>query len=142
VLAAVADSLGYGATLRAAAREIERANFDPELRLYEDIYRVFEALGIDRIWTSELVQALREIEDAPWASLTNDVLYDRLYRRGVDFKTIWKIGPDGKRRSNKGFMRAQLEPVWCELLGHVGTQSSKIIRLPRHKRGTGGTHDE
>src|SRR5262249_48411537 len=40
-LAAVADSLGYGATLRAAAVVVEAANFDPKLRLYADLHRVF-----------------------------------------------------------------------------------------------------
>src|SRR5262249_28645941 len=33
VLAAIADNLGYGATLRAAAVAIEAANFDPEIQL-------------------------------------------------------------------------------------------------------------
>src|SRR5262249_13084100 len=70
VLIAVADSLGYGATLRAAAIAIERAGFDPEAGLYEAIHQVFEQLQVDRIWVSELMQALREIENSPWASLT------------------------------------------------------------------------
>jgi len=140
VLAAVADSLGYGATLRAAAIAVEAAGFDPEIRLYEDIYRVFEQRQTDSLWTVELVQALSEIEDAPWASLTNDMLYDKLYRKGIEKRTVWKINAAGGRRSNKGFYRAQFEKVWRELLGHTEAQSSKIIRLPRHKRGTGEAH--
>jgi hypothetical protein len=52
-LAAVADSLGYGATLRAAAVAIEAANFDPEIQLYQDIYSVFERLQVDRLWSDE-----------------------------------------------------------------------------------------
>jgi len=136
VLVAIGDALGYGATLRAAAIAVEAANFDPEVRLYEDLYQVFEQRQADGLWTSEIVQVLSEIEDGPWASLTNDVLYDMLYRKGIDKKTVWKTSADGTRRSNKGFYRWQFEPVWRELFGHTETQSSKIIHLPRHKRGT------
>jgi hypothetical protein len=139
-LIAIGDALGYGATLRAAAIAVEAVGFDLEIKLYEDIFNVFERRQTDRFWTGELVQALREIEDAPWASLTNDTLYDVLYRKKIDFKSVWKIEADGKRRSNKGFMRAQFESVWHDLLGHTEAQSNKIIRLPRHKRGTGGAH--
>jgi hypothetical protein len=141
VLIAIGDALGYGATLRAAAVAVEEASFDPEIRFYEDTYIVFEQLQTDRLWTSELVQALSEMEHGLWAALTNDALYARFYRKGIDYRTVWKIGADGKRRSNKGFHRWQFEPVWRDLLGHAETQSSKIIRLPRHKRGTGEAHD-
>jgi hypothetical protein len=140
VLIAIGAALGYGATLRAAAIAVEKASFDPEVRFYEDIYHVFEQRQADGLWASELVQALSEIEDAPWATLTNEVLYDRLYRKGIEYRTVWKAGADGKRRSNRGFYRKQFEPIWRELLGHAETQSNKIIRLPRHKRGTGETH--
>ena len=141
VLAAVADSLGYGATLRAAAVAIEAENFDAEIQLYQDIFLVFERLQVDRLWASELVQALRETNDM-WVSLTTSALYERLWKRGIEYRTIWKLGAGAKRQSNKGFMREQFVPVWRELLGHSETQSSKIIRLPRHKLGTGGTHDQ
>jgi len=141
VLIAIGDALGYGATLRAAAIAVEEASFDPEIRFYEDTYIVFEQLQTDRLWTGELVQALGEMDHGLWASLTNDALYDRVYRKGIDYRTVWKIGADGKRRSNKGFHRWQFEPVWRDLLGHTEAQSAKIVRLPRHKRGTGEAHD-
>jgi hypothetical protein len=136
VLIAIADSLGYGATLRAAAVMVEEAGFDPEVKFYEDLHRVFARRG-DGLWTSEIVQAMNEMEHGRWASLTNTALYDRLYRKRIDPKTIWKVGTDGKRRSNKGFAPEQFEPVWREFgIGHSGTHNSKIIRLPRHKSGT------
>jgi hypothetical protein len=105
---------------------------------------VFERLQVDRLWTSELLQALKEIEDSPWASLTTNELYDRLYRRGIDYKTVWKTNAHGVRRSNNGFYRKQLEAVWRELLGvgHTDTHSNKIIQIAAHKRHTGGTHDD
>jgi hypothetical protein len=140
VLVAIGDALGYGATLRAAAVAVEAASFDPELRLYEDLYRVFERRQESALWIGEIMQALGEIEDAPWASLTNDTLYSMLWRKGIDRKSVWKTSADGTRRSNKGIYRRQLEPVWREL-GYEAqqAQSSKIIHLPRHKPGTGGT---
>jgi len=52
VLIAIGDALGYGATLRAAAIAVEEASFDPEIRLYEDTYIVFEQLQADHLWTS------------------------------------------------------------------------------------------
>jgi hypothetical protein len=134
-LAEVADSLGYGATLRAAAVAIEAANFDPEIQLYQDIFLAFERPQVDRFWINELVQALKEINDR-WAALTNSALYEQLWKRGIEYRTVWKTSASGERRSNKGFMRSQFEPVWRELLGHGETHSNKIIRLPRHKRGT------
>ena len=136
-LAAIADALGYGATLRAAAVAIEAANFDPELRLYDDLYQIFERRQQDSgLWISEIMQALAEIEDGPWGSLTRDKLYDLLDRRGIEKRNVWKV-IDGKRRSNGGIYYKQLEPVWRELgIGAQQAQSSKIIRLPRHKRGT------
>src|SRR5262245_23371545 len=58
VLVAIGDALGYGATLRAAAVAVEAANFDPGIRLYQDVLWIFEQRQVDRLWTSELVQAL------------------------------------------------------------------------------------
>jgi len=139
VLAGIGDVLGYGATLRAAAVAVEAASFDPELRLYEDLYQVFECRQESALWIGEIMQALGEIEDGPWGSLTNDMLYSMLWRKGIDRKTVWKTSRDGTRRSNKGIYRKQLEPVWREL-GYEAQQAqpSKIIRLPRHKSGTEG----
>src|SRR5262249_10573536 len=42
VLIAIGDALGYGATLRAAAVAVEAANFDPQLRIYEDLHGNFK----------------------------------------------------------------------------------------------------
>jgi hypothetical protein len=139
-LVAIGDALGYGATVRAAAVAIEAANFDPELRFDEDLYAVFEQRRQESgLWIDEIIQGLSDIEDGPWGSLTRDMLYDLLYRRAIEKRTVWKVGADGRRRSNKGIYRKQLEPLWREL-GYEAqqAQSSKIIRLPRHKSGTEG----
>src|SRR5262249_39730016 len=138
VLAAIADAFGYGATLRAAAVAIEAENFDPELRLYDDLYEVFKQQPQESgLWLSDIIQALGDIEDGLWASLTRDRVKDFFYQRHIEPRNVWKVFADGKRRSNKGIYRKQLEPVWREL-GYQAqqAQSSKIIRLPRHKAGT------
>jgi hypothetical protein len=141
-LAAVADSLGYGATLRAAAVAIEAAGFDPEIQLFQDIHSVFERRQVDRLRTGELVQSLKEISDM-WASLTNRMLYDQLWKKGIDYRTVWKISADGSRESGNGFYCKQFEAIWHELgIRHTDTQSRKIIRIAAHKRHTGDTHDE
>jgi hypothetical protein len=142
-LIAIGDALGYGATLRAAAIAVEAANFDPELRFDEDLFSVFEQRQQESgLWIDEIIQALADIDDGPWGSLTRDLLYDLLYRRGIEKRTVWKVGADGGRRSNKGVYRKQLEPLWREL-GYAAqqAQANKIIRLPRHKSGTGEAHE-
>src|SRR5262245_41597629 len=139
-LVAIGDALGYGATLRAAAIATEAANFDPKIGLYEEILRMFEQWRLDRCWTSEITQALNEVDGGPWGSLTNSGLYDLLYPDDIGPVTVWKTGAGGRRSSNKGFYRRQFEQVWRELLGDTEAQSSKIIRLPRHKLGTGEAH--
>jgi hypothetical protein len=141
-LAAVADSLGYGATLRAAAAVIEAANFDPEIQLYQDAYLVFQRLQVDRLWANELVQSLKEISDM-WASLTNSALYDQLWKKSIEYRTVWKVSADGSRKSSNGFLREQFEAIWRELgIEHTDTQSRKIIQIAAHKSHTRGTHDE
>ena len=141
-LAAVADSLGYGATLRAAAVAIEAANFDPEVQLYQDICSVFEQRQIDRQWVNELVQALKEINDI-WASLTSSKLNDELWKQGIEPRSVWKVAADGTRKCNNGFVREQFERVWREFgITHTDPQSSKIIRIAAHKRPTGDPHDD
>jgi hypothetical protein len=138
-LAAVADSLGYGATVRAAAVAIEAAGFDPEIQLYQDIHLVFQQRQVDRLWTDELVQSLKEISDM-WASLTNSALYDQLWKKSIEYRTVWKVSADGSRKSSNGFLREQFEPVWRELgIEHTDTQSRKIIQIAAHRGHTGGT---
>src|SRR5215469_2957712 len=70
------ETLGYGATLRAAAIAVEAANFDPELRFDEDLYSVFEQRQESALWIDEIIEALSDIEDGPWGSLTKDLLHD------------------------------------------------------------------
>jgi Protein of unknown function (DUF3631) len=154
-LIAVADSLGYGATVRALALAMDRQIKDPVTELMFDSFRVFQQLG-DHIWTPEYLEALHQLEDAKWDEyrgangmgelhrITRAELYDLLEVKGVYSKSVWK----GKRgeggKSAKGFEHKQFEPIWAAL-GVTPAQTNKIISLPRYKQrhagGTGGTGD-
>src|SRR5262245_33009486 len=62
VLIAIGDALGYGATLRAAAVAVEAANFDPQLRNYEDLHGIFQQRQEAGLWEDDILQALADIE--------------------------------------------------------------------------------
>src|SRR5215831_4266062 len=147
----IADTLGYGATARAAAMALHRPSDDPVILLLFDSRRIFVQRGTDRIWTPELLEALHGLEDGHWDEfwginedgdvhkLKKSELYALLKTKSIMSQTIPK-NIDGQRVFNKGFYAKQFEPVWQDLLGDTLAQSSKIISLPRHaKRHTGGT---
>jgi hypothetical protein len=141
----IAETLGYGATTRAAAMALCRPSEDPVTRLLSDIRRIFVQRGIDRIWTSELLEALHRLEDAHWDEfwgidenedvhkLRKSELYALLKTKSLMSVTVSKT-IDGRRVFNKGFYAKQFEPLWQELFGDTLAQPSKIIRLPRHAK--------
>ena len=143
----VADSLGYGATARAVALRLHHHNVELEVTLLADIRRIFEQLGIDRIWTDELLRALHQLEDAAWDEfwglddneephkLRKGELYRLLRKKGICSRSVQRTFGE-RRKSRKGFLREQFEPLWSELFG-TSAHPSKIIRLTRHKGGTG-----
>jgi len=143
VLIAIGDALGYGATLRAAAVAVEAANFDPQLRIYEDLHGIFKQRQEAGLWEDDILQALADIEHGFWSSLTKATFRDLLYPEGIERRTVWKDVGGGKRKSNKGYRYEQFEPVWRKL-GYEAqqAQSGKIIKLVGHKAGTGEAHDE
>jgi hypothetical protein len=154
VLIEIAETLGYGETARAAALAIHQPSDDPVVRLLFDIRTIFEQRAIDRIWTSELLRALYELENAKWDEfwglkgdkdphkLHKGELYRLLRTKKIQSRTVWKIGVGGRKSAN-GFLREQFEAVWRQLFPDTPTQSSKIIALPRHrKQHTGGTGED
>jgi hypothetical protein len=141
----IAETLGYGATARAAAMALYRPSEDPVIRLLFDIRRIFIQREIDRIWTSELLPALHGLEDAHWDEfwgidenegvhkLRKSELYALLKTKSLMSVTVSKT-IDGRRVFNKGFYAKQFEPLWRDLFGDTLAQPSKIIRLPRHAK--------
>ena len=146
-LVEIANSLGYGETARAIARRLSHDSVEMEIVLLADIQRIFEQHSIDRIWTDELLLALHQLEDAPWDEfwglddneephkLRKGELYRLLRRKGIRSRSVQRARGE-HRESRKGFLREQFEPVWAELFG-TSAHPSKIIRLTRHKGGTG-----
>ena len=146
-LVEIATSLGYGVTARAIALRLHRHNIELEVVLLADIQRVFEQHNLDRIWTDELLAALHQLEGSSWDEfwgledneephkLRKGDLYRLLRRKGIRSRSVQRVCGE-HRESRKGFLREQFEPVWAELFG-TSAHPSKIIRLTRHKSGTG-----
>lgn len=67
ILLSIADDLGHGEDARAAAIALcaNRPDEDPGVILLNDI-RVFDTMGVDRISSLALVEALHAIEDGLW----------------------------------------------------------------------------
>jgi hypothetical protein len=147
VLLAIADNLGYGEPARRAAVTLSanRPDEDPGVTLLTDIRTVFQALGVDRIASLALVEALIGLDDGLWnewrgpnddrppRKLTQGELSRLLRPFGIRSKTIWPARRRPGDKSSRGYLSSQFEKAWrayCPL-PDTPTQPSKIIRLPR-----------
>jgi Protein of unknown function (DUF3631) len=142
----IADTLGYGSTAYAAALALHRPNEDPVVRLLLDTYTIFEQRSDDRIWISEYLDALYTVEGSVWTEfwglddsadphkLRRSELLRMWRTKNIRSRAVWRPADHGqKRRDERGFLREQFEPVWAQHFGTTPPQSSKIIRLTRHK---------
>ena len=122
-LLAIADLAGGGWPERARRAAVElsagkRADDDSVgVRLLADIRRAFDERGLDRLATSELLEALRADEEAPWADwsgkpLSARVLGDKLKPYGVRSRSVRL--DDGS--TPKGYRREQFEDAWSRYL--------------------------
>lgn len=83
-------------------------------RLLADIYTVFE--DKDRIASKDLLQALHELEEAPWADWFGRPLSaSKLNRLLHDFAIRSRVVRFGDRTA-KGFVREQFEDAWARYL--------------------------
>jgi hypothetical protein len=146
VLIEIADTLGYGSTAYAAALALHRPNEDPAVRLLLDTYTIFEQRNADRIWTSEYLDALYNVEGSAWSEfwgltdnedphkLRRGELLRMLRTKGIRSRAVWRPADhEQKRRDERGFLREQFEPVWARHFGTTPPQSNKIIQLTRQK---------
>ena len=107
--------------------------------------RVFDTIGVDRISSLALVEALHAIEDGLWLDwrgpnddrpprkLNQSELARLLRPFGIRPKTIWPTQRRPGDKSFRGYYRSQFEAAW---LGYCSaadtpTQGSKIIKLGR-----------
>jgi hypothetical protein len=143
-LVEIGDTLGYPATVRAAAVATHQPATDPATLLVWDIYRIFEARKTDQysdqIWRDELVAALCELPDAQWneygldqglppRKLTARDLLTLLRTKGIHIHVVRKGDKTGR-----GFSRRTFERAWLNLFGVTPSQPRKIINLIRHTR--------
>ncbi len=122
-LLAIADLAGgqWSMGARRAALKIsgEKAGVgSTNEELLSDIRRVFDAKGADRISLVDLLDALCEVEMAPWSSsnrgtrMTTRQLGGRLKEFGIHASTV-HIGAHEKP---KGFKREQFADAWARYL--------------------------
>jgi hypothetical protein len=127
-LLAIADSLGHGKRARMAAEKTCAGLPDDDVRvlLLEDIRDIFDDLGVDRIWTADLLAQLHAFGNGMWSEWcgeNNDRSPHKLSayefaRMLHDFKisptTIHQLGGrDSRGRGRKGYYRRDLESAWA-----------------------------
>jgi len=146
-LIAVADacSEGWGALAREAAAVFAKSyrEEDAVVTLLHDIRYVFDASGSDRLLGRALVQALNEMDDAPWSEwrglrddqqprrLSQGELARLLKPFRIRPRSIW---PAPRNKSGKGYYRSQFEQAWrayCDdTSAAAGTPSqANVIKL-------------
>ncbi len=126
VLLSIAGDLGYGEDARSAAVTLnaDRPDEDPGVALLADVRTVFRAVGVDRIASSPLVEALIGLDDGLWnewrgpsddrppRKLTQGELSRMLRPFGIRPKTIWPARRRPGDRSSRGYLRSQFEAAW------------------------------
>jgi hypothetical protein len=122
-LLAIADLGGdeWPARAREAALALSGATAREEddlgVRLLADIRSIFDEGGVDRLPTADLVEALNEIDTAPWGDfrgrgLTAHALAKLLRRFGIA-PTQWREGSSGGIR---GYTREAFRDSWTRYL--------------------------
>jgi hypothetical protein len=120
-LIAIADLAGgdWPARARDAAATMTQAEAQQEedtaasVRLLADLRQVFQAAEAEALYTSSILEALHQLEDAPWADwyghpLTTRELAKLLRPYQVESKNVREHG--GAPR--KGYARADLHDAW------------------------------
>jgi hypothetical protein len=146
VLLSIADGLGHGEAARSAALTLSanRSDEDPGVTLLDNIRGVFQALGVDRIASSALVEELIGLDDGLWnewrgpnddrppRALTQGEMSRLLRPFGIRPKTIWPARRRPDDKSCRGYMRSQFDAAWRAYCpsADTPTQSSRIIQLP------------
>jgi hypothetical protein len=121
-LLAIADHAGAEHSRRAREAAITLSGFrgdDDEslgVRLLADIRQVFDDRGDDRLRSSDLIEALAEIVDAPWGDwhgkpMTAQRIAQQLKPFRVRTREIWV-----ENRKQRGYSRSQFEEAWARYL--------------------------
>jgi hypothetical protein len=122
-LLAIADVVGgsWPEALRLALVELcteaQASDGSIGVQLLADIRQIFEARGVDRMASSELVGALAEIETSPWAEWSHGkpITPGKLAR----LLSRYEIGPRTVRlpeKTAKGYFQADFADAWVRYL--------------------------
>jgi hypothetical protein len=122
-LIAIADLAGgdWPARARDAAATMTQAEAQQEedsaasVRLLADLRQIFQTTGAEALNTSTILEALHQLEDAPWADwyghpLTTRDLAKLLRPYQVESKNVREHGTGAPR---KGYARADLHDAWA-----------------------------
>jgi len=140
---AIADDLGHGDQARAAALALTRhLEEDVAVILLTDIHAIFNTLGVDRITSAALVDALIELDDGLWHDwrgpkddrpphkLSQAELALLLRPFAIRPRTVWPVARQPESRSRRGYLRSQFEVAWRSYCPpDTPTQSNKIHYL-------------
>jgi hypothetical protein len=146
-LVAIADLAGgdWPARARNAAAAMTAAEAQQEedtaasVRLLADLRQVFQTTGAEALYTSTILEALHQLEDAPWADwyghpLTTRDLAKLLRPYQVESKNVREHG--GAPR--KGYARADLQDAWARYVPLHPLQASE----PAGQPGNGHVADQ
>jgi hypothetical protein len=148
ILLSIADACERGDIAREAAITMSRDHQDEDaaIELLTDLRRIFDASGVDRLASAEIVLELNSITDAMWAEWRGDrgdqparklspAELSRMLRRfRITPRSVWPLGPRAGATSAKGYYRHQFVSAWTSYCGfedEAGTpaQPNKISRL-------------
>jgi hypothetical protein len=128
----------------AVALSVNRLDEDPSIILLSDIRTVFDTLGVDRITSAALIEALLALDslwhdwrglhdDRPARKLSQSELARLLRPFDIRPRTIWPVQRQPDAKSGKGYLHDQFEAAWASYCPPAGTpaQSSKVIHLLR-----------
>jgi hypothetical protein len=147
-LISTADACGpeAGASARQAAVAMSRDHQDEdyEVMLLEDLRRIFDGHGVDRLASEVLVNELNSIEDGNWCEwrgirddqqprqLTQPQLSKLLGPFGIKSRVFWPSGMPRPAKLKRGYHRTQFEAAWASYChGDTPSQPRSVKHLRR-----------
>jgi hypothetical protein len=143
VLLSIADAYGegWGERARLAALIMARGYRDEDIlvTLLRPIREIFEACSADRLASAALVQALLDLEDAPWTEwrgVNDDQLPRKLTQATfawllkafhIRSRSIWPAGRTVDSKSRKGYFRIDFAAAWSSYCPRDGTPAQPNV---------------